>query len=202
MEESPGSPVANGSPLANAPATRKAAVMTTAAQNQRQSTDVASAPRLVLAPVRAGRAVLDGGWWPRSWDPIAELPDLIQALSARYGKIRQIMLNSVTWDSRFARLTVGEGVVRAGWFASVDPAVLIATTYDGDQIDLLVVPPSTATGAAERAMNQAADPANRTRAQAILAAIPVAAKPVADNSDEHPRWDTDGGAHRNGKRPW
>ena len=33
-----------------------------------------SPPRLHLAPVRAGRAVLDGGWWPRSWDPVAELP--------------------------------------------------------------------------------------------------------------------------------
>ena len=134
------------------------------------TTNVESAPRLVLAPVRAGQAVLDGGWWPRSWDPHAELPELIQALSTRYGPIRQLMLNSVTWNSRFRRLAVGDGVVRAGWFTSVDPATLIATTYDGDQIDLLVVPPSTATGPAEKAMARAADPANRTRAQAILTA--------------------------------
>ena len=150
-------------------------------------------PRLVLAPVRAGRAVLDGGWWPRSWDPLAELPGLVLALSARYGTVRQLMLNSVTWDSRFRRLAVGEGVVRAGWFASVDPAVLIATTYDGDQIDLLVVPPSTATGPAEKAMKQAADPANRTRAGALLTA-----KPVAANSDAVP--DDDGGAGRSRRR--
>lgn len=151
--------------------------------------------------------MLDGGWWPRSWDPVAELPDLILALSARYGTIRQLMLNSSTWDGRFRRLTVGGGVVRAGWFASVDPAVLIATTYDGAQIQLLVVPPSTATGPAERAMNQAADPANRARAQAILTAEPVAAtshgqpgRDDDDGADEHPRWDNDGGAERNGPR--
>ena len=133
-----------------------------------------TSPRLVLAPDRARRAVLDGGWWPRSWDPVAELPGLVSALSERYGTIRQLMLNSTTWSSRFQRLTVGEGVVRAGWFTTVDPAVLIATTYDGEQIDLLVVPPSTAAHTAEKAMAQAADPANRTRAHAILTAAPAA----------------------------
>lgn len=152
-------------------------------------------PRLVLAPVRASQTVLDGGWWPRSWDPVAELPELVLALSARYGTIRQLMLNSVTWDSRFKRLVVGDGVVRAGWFASVDPAMLIATTYGGDQIDLLVIPPSTASGPAGKAMARAADPANRVRASALLAA-----SPVAETSDEQPAWDNDGGAGRNGRR--
>jgi hypothetical protein len=132
-----------------------------------------SSPRLVLARERAGRAVLDGGWWPRSWDPVAEFPGLVEALSARYGPVRQLMLNSGTWDSRFRRLAVGDRVVRAGWFASVDPAVLVATTDRGQQVDLLVVPPSTATGTAEAAMAQAADPANRRRAQAILADLPA-----------------------------
>jgi hypothetical protein len=133
-----------------------------------------SVPRLVLAPVRASRAVLDGGWWPRSWDPAAELPGLVLALAAQYGPVRQLMLNNVTWTSHFRRLAVGDGVVRAGWFASVDPAVLIATTYAGEQLDLLVVPPRTATAAAEKAMTEAADPANNKRAQAILSAMPAA----------------------------
>jgi uncharacterized protein DUF5994 len=132
-----------------------------------------SPPRLLLAAVRAGRAVLDGGWWPRSWDPVAELPGLVLALSTRYGTVRQLMLNSATWDSRFRRLTVGEDVVRVGWSASVDPALVIATTYGGDQIDLLVVPPRTAATTAEKAMIQAADPANLTRAQAILTVVPA-----------------------------
>jgi hypothetical protein len=151
-------------------------------------------PRLVLAPVRAGQAVLDGGWWPRSWDPVAELPGLVLALSAHYGTIRQLMLSSVTWDSHFRRLAVGEGVVRLGWFASVDPAVAIATTYDGDQIDLLVVPPRTATTPAEKAMTEAADPVNLTRAPAILAAIAATPAPdTAEDADDHPVWDNEGG---------
>jgi hypothetical protein len=129
-----------------------------------------SAPRVRLTPTRAGRTVLDGGWWPRSSDPVAELPGLILALSDRYGPIRSLLLNSDAWDSRFRRLAVGADVVRAGWFASVDAALLIAITERGDQLDILVVPPSASTATAERAMTTAADPTNMLRAPAILLA--------------------------------
>jgi hypothetical protein len=152
--------------------------MLTATHHATTTAATPSPPRLVLAPVRAGRAVLDGGWWPRSWDPLAELPGLVLALSAHYGTIRQLMLNSVAWDSQVQRLAVGEGVVRVGWFASVDPAVMIATTYAGEQVDLLVIPPRTSATAAGKAMTEAADPANTTRAPAMLAAIPAAPAPV------------------------
>jgi hypothetical protein len=104
------------------------------------------------------------------------------------------MLNRVTWESRITRVAVGEGVVRLGWFASVDPAVVIATTYSGDRVDLLVVPPRTAAGAAEKAMTDAADPANLARAQVILAAIPATPAPdPGHNADEQPVWDNEGG---------
>jgi hypothetical protein len=104
------------------------------------------------------------------------------------------MLNSATWDSRFRRLTVGADVVRVGWFASVDPALVIATTYGGDQIDLLVVPPRTAATTAEKAMIQAGDPANLTRAQATLTAVPATPTPVrGESADGQPVWDNEGG---------
>ncbi|MFC5006732.1 DUF5994 family protein [Dactylosporangium cerinum] len=47
-----------------------------------------------LTAVRAARAVLDGGWWPRSRNSVAEVPGSILALDERYGPIRQLMLNS------------------------------------------------------------------------------------------------------------
>jgi hypothetical protein len=169
--------------------------MLTTAQRATIAPTPPSMPRLFLAPVRAGQAVLDGGWWPRSWDPVAELPGLVLALSARYGTIRQLMLNNLTWDSCFTRLAAGAGTVRIGWYASLDPAVLIATTYGGDQIDLLVVPPRTAAGAAKRAMTVAADPAGLLRAPDILAAIPAAPAPAPGaDADEQPVWDNEGGS--------
>lgn len=152
-----------------------------------------SQPRLVLTPTRADFAVLDGGWWPRSWDPVAELPGLVVAVAARFGPIRQLILTSTAWDSCFRRLAVGTGVVRMGWFSSMDPALLIATTYRGDQIDLLVVPPQTPAMAAERAMATAADPTNVVRAPDILAMRPHA-QPVAETGPEPDAvWDNEGG---------
>jgi hypothetical protein len=107
---------------------------------------------------------------------VAELPGLVLALSDRFGPIRQLMLNSTTWDGRFRRLAVGTAVVRMGWFASLDPATLTATTNTGDQLDILVVPPQTAPDAANLAMARAADPANARRAPDLLAAPADAAK--------------------------
>jgi hypothetical protein len=127
--------------------------------------------RVVLVKARANRAVLDGGWWPRSTDPAVELPGLIHALSERFAPIRYVLLNNAAWDGRFRRIEVDGRTVRTGWFASLDPALLVATTEAGDQIDVLVVPPSTEDGAANDAMARAADPDDNAGAPEILAAV-------------------------------
>ena len=127
--------------------------------------------RLVRAPARVGRAVLDGGWWPRSWDPAAEIPGLVLALGDRYGSIRNLMLNSDVWDGRMRRLAVDSRVIRIGWYASLDPALAIATTDRGDQLDLLVVPPQTSETAAWDLMARAADATGTTRAPDLLASL-------------------------------
>jgi uncharacterized protein DUF5994 len=152
-----------------------------------------SQPRLVLVPTRADQAVLDGGWWPRSGDPVAELPGLVVALAARFGPIRQLMLAGTAWDSRFRRLAVDGGVVRMAWFASMDPALLIATTYRGQQIDLLVVPSDTTASAAEEAMAKAANPANVVRAPEILATTVHTGPAAVDGHDSEPARDNEGG---------
>ncbi len=152
-----------------------------------------TAPRLVLATNRA-RSVLDGAWWPRSWDPVAELPGLVLALAERHGRIRHIMLNIDAWDSRFRRLAVGPDLVRLGWFDTLDPAVLVATTGGDIQVDLLIVPPATAAAAAEQAMAAAADPTNVRRAPEILAALRVPPAPRAGTgADPRAVWDNEGG---------
>jgi hypothetical protein len=62
---------------------------------------------MLLQPDRAGPALLDGGWWPRTDDPAAELPGLILALDKRHGRITRIMLGTAGWDgSRPHRLRV------------------------------------------------------------------------------------------------
>lgn len=165
-----------------------------------------STPRVCLVPARAGQAVLDGGWWPRSADPVAELPGLVLALGERYGPVRQVMLNSSTWDSRPRRLAVGSRVVRLGWFASVDPALAIATTEHGDQLDLLVVPARTPEAVAQGVMARAADPTNTMRAPDLLAAaLDAAAQPpvaaAGQDGDAGSAWDNEGGRHVEDRPP-
>jgi Family of unknown function (DUF5994) len=134
-------------------------------------TGIAHSPvaRFVLGTTRVNR-VLDGGWWPRSWDAEAELPGLVQALSERYGRIRHVLLNGPTWTGHVRRLSNADGVVRVGWFASMSAALMVAITDADDHIDLLVVPPSFDHAVAEQAMTKAADPANVAHAAELLEA--------------------------------
>lgn len=55
-----------------------------------------SRPRLRLQPDLSARTLLDGGWWPRSAEPAAELPALILAIEERHGPITRIMLGRAT----------------------------------------------------------------------------------------------------------
>lgn len=158
-------------------------------------TALRSPPRLTLSPTRADRAVLDGGWWPRSWDAAAEVPGLVEALSARYGPIRHVMLSSAAWDGGARRLAVGDRTIRMGWFASQDVALAIAITDRDDQIDLLVVPPTAPAAAAEQAMTAAADPADARHAADLLATLPTApAQAAGAAEDRRAVWNGEGGS--------
>lgn len=168
--------------------------MSTASGENTDAPSPADAPRLVLAGTRAAQAVLDGGWWPRSWDASVEVPALVLALSERYGRIRHVMLSSAAWGEGDRRLAVGAGAVRMGWFASQDGALAIAITDRDDQLDLLVVPPATSAGAARTMLARAADPANLMRAPDILAAAAAAEPASAGNGDRRAAWDNEGGS--------
>jgi hypothetical protein len=117
-------------------------------------------------------------------------------MAGRYGKIRQIMLNNAFWQRRFRRLAVGADVVRFGWFATLDPGLLIMFTDRGERVDLLIVPPTTSDAAARQAMAVAAAPANMVRAPDILKAKPAqpgAVDAAQDPADPVAAWDNEGG---------
>ena len=135
--------------------------------------------RLRLQPDRSARTLLDGGWWPWSADPAAELPGLILALDERHGPsnpITRIMLGMADWDSsRPRRLRVegpsGRRVVRLGWFATMPAGLLTVTCGKGQRTDLLIIPPDTSEQNAQAAMAQATQAGNRRHTPALLAAI-------------------------------
>jgi hypothetical protein len=112
--------------------------------------------------------VLDGGWWPRSRDLLAELPGLVNTLTPRYGRVQRIMVNDAVWHDRFRRLAVGADVVSIGWFATLESSLLIIFTDRGVRLDLLIVPPATPSAVAQYAMEVAASSANMVRSADIL----------------------------------
>jgi hypothetical protein len=157
-------------------------MLTTTGRHRATSPAPPPRPRLRLQPDLSARTLLDGGWWPRSADPAAELPGLILAIDQRHGPVTQIMLGWAGWDaSRPARLRVdspaGSRVVRLGWYETMSAGLLTATAPAG-RTDLLTVPPHTSEPAAWAAMDQAAQAGNRTRAPALLATITTAAIPA------------------------
>lgn len=97
---------------------------------------------------------LDGSWWPWTRNLAEELPALIVELHGRGTRVSRVLYNPATWDDVPSRKLSADGrVVRVGWFRSMDPHVLMLTSSAGaDRMDLLIVPPGTATPAAERAM--------------------------------------------------
>jgi hypothetical protein len=150
-------------------------MLTTAERRAATSPAPPSRTRLRLQPDPSAHTLLDGGWWPRSADPAAELPGLITAIDQRHGPVTHIMLARVGWDtSRPRRLRVdtpgGGRTVRLGWFQTMPTGLLTATARAG-RTDLLTVPPHTSEPAARAAMAQAAQPGNRTHTPALLAAI-------------------------------
>jgi hypothetical protein len=141
--------------------------------------------RLQLDPTMAGTGAVDGGWWPRSRDPDAELPGLIAGLDASLGPITRLALNLVAWDSAPRRVAVDGRRVRVGWFRHMDAHTIGVTRAGQDRMTLLVVPPEATTAAAEIAMATAADAANSARPTDILAAAGIGGRDPAPMPPSH-----------------
>lgn len=172
-----------------------------------------STPRLRLQPPqpRGGvRTLLDGGWWPRSADPVAELPGLILALDNRHGPITRVMLGKADWNSHPYRLRIDDPgidradsggaaagrVVRLGWFDSMPTGLLTALCADGRRIDLVTVPANVQHAGAAATMELAADPGNHIHSPDLLAALgPAPSTVVRPQADTAPQdtWESEGG---------
>jgi hypothetical protein len=121
----------------------------------------------------AGTGAVDGGWWPRSRDPDAELPGLIAGLDSSLGPVTRVALNLDAWDTAPRRVAVDGRRVHVGWFRYMDAHMIGVTRASQDRVALLVVPPQATTAAAEIAMAMAADAANSAGPADILTAAGI-----------------------------
>jgi hypothetical protein len=134
--------------------------------------------RMQLDPTMVGTGVVDGGWWPRSRDPDAELPGLIAGLESSLGPITRLALNLTAWDTAPRRVAVNGRRVRVGWFRHMDADTVGVTRAGQNRVALLVVPPEATTAAAGIAMAMAADAANSAGPADILAAAGIGEDPA------------------------
>ncbi|GGN35511.1 hypothetical protein FHR83_006190 [Actinoplanes campanulatus] len=151
-------------------------------------------PRLRMEPTGSSRTLLDGGWWPRSTDPVTELPGLVLAIGTLRGPVTRLILSADGWDTHPRRLGVAGRILRLGYFTSQPLSLLTAICANRSRVDLLVVPPHITDASADAAMILAATATNVIHAQHIP--LTISAPPVAVAEDA---WEDEGG-HMAGSR--
>ncbi|MFE3503250.1 DUF5994 family protein [Kitasatospora sp. NPDC059146] len=124
-------------------------------------------PRLELEPTMTRDGVFDGAWWPRSDRVLAELPDLITALGAHFGRIVRVGLDTSAWDGVPRSVAANGLTVKINWFPGSDATISITRGFQ-DHFLLLVVPPGTAPATAAAAMAGASATGNHTPAAELL----------------------------------
>ncbi|MFC5890768.1 DUF5994 family protein [Kitasatospora sp. CM 4170] len=111
--------------------------------------------------------VFDGAWWPRSNHVLAELPDLITALGAHFGRIVRVGLDTAAWDDVPLAVAANGLTVRINWFTGSDATISVTRGFQ-DHFLLLVVPPGTKSATAASAMAGASATGNHTPAAELL----------------------------------
>ena len=125
--------------------------------------------RLVMTTKPANHDRLDGAWWPHSTHATLELPSLLQAIAARFGRIRAVMLNPATWQASPQWLLWGGSCrARVAWYRHQDPNIAILLGENDKRIDLLVIPPNIEPRQALYATDLASAPRNKLTASETL----------------------------------
>lgn len=100
---------------------------------------------------------IDGAWWPRSYDLLAELPRLLAGLPHAWGHITSVTVNGSTWSAVPGRMLAFNQVVRLHrTVATSAPHTIVLLAPGCGRWDLLVVSPDTTEEAAGPLMAAAA----------------------------------------------
>ena len=128
--------------------------------------------RLALKPSAAPGAV-DGAWWPRTTNPVAEFPALIAGVELRRGPVDRVTFSSIAWDDAPDLVVVGDVSVELAGLRSQDRHTVLVSCANRHQLVLLVIPPLTSDKAAAAAIALAASGDDTDQAMRILVASGV-----------------------------
>jgi hypothetical protein len=125
-------------------------------------------PRLRLKPKARATGYVDGAWWPRSDDLVAELPDLLAVLSVRLGAIDRVMFPLTEWVKAPAKFGSGGRMVKLDGYRRQPVNTLEVLGVNRNKILLLVVPTHTEPDHAHTVMMTAATPNNDSTVAGLL----------------------------------
>lgn len=112
---------------------------------------------------------IDAAWWPRSIDLTTELPPLLDVLWTAAREINRITYNAAAWNPAPPRMRIGDRSVRLGGFTTSDPLTIrLSDAWGRERIDVLVIPPATDRGTAQRALLLASETDGPYRAGEIM----------------------------------
>jgi hypothetical protein len=98
--------------------------------------------RLTFGVATVRGSTIDATWWPRSTRLVHDLPPLIVALRQHGVRVSRVSYNPSLWEPTPNRIYADGRTVRLGWFASIDPTLLVLTGTDSNRsFTVLVVPP-------------------------------------------------------------
>ncbi|WP_236790902.1 DUF5994 family protein [Amycolatopsis sp. GM8] len=137
--------------------------------------------RLTLKPQAAAMGMIDGAWWPRSRDSLAEFPAMIAGIQWRLGRPDQVAYNSDAWTETPRHMVVDGHAVRLVGFRFLDENTVLVSGRGWHRMALLVIPPESAGRTAVKALARAANPENTEQAEEILIHSGIGAGP----SDPH-----------------
>jgi len=155
--------------------------------------DHGNGARLELKPNFPRTGFVDGGWWPRSRDLRAELPDLIASLSAqlggRVGPILRIGFGITEWNpTGRQRLVTPTGHVAFGGWKVFERDVVWMVSHSTAlmPITLVVIPPETPHGRAMATLRRASTADNTERPAELLEQAAGSSDQPAEPADRTP----------------
>ena len=137
--------------------------------------------RLALKPKAALMGAVDGAWWPRTNNPLAEFPAMIAGVELRRGPVDRVAFSSIAWDDAPGRIVVAGATIELEGFRSLDRRTVWVSGVSWHRMVLLVIPPQAGEQAAAAALALAACGDNTDQAKQILVASGVDSSRGADD---------------------
>ncbi len=113
---------------------------------------------------------VDGAWWPYSSDATQELGHLVTGAERALGRIDRVALHEADWPDHPRRIEVDGRVIPLGFFSSGANLASLVRRH-GDDVVLLLIPPTASADEAATAIGRAVDSEDRSRPGDLLAPV-------------------------------